>query len=96
MANDVNSGDDHGIYLWRDPRRNGYPIRESDIKPLITFAKNKGIKRILYDNWGTGKNQNVHSDAGQAAGEHFFDGRVGDDAIDQQHDAGRNEGAGGA
>ena len=64
MANDVNSGDDHGIYLWRDPRRNGYPIRESDIKPLITFAKNKGIKRILYDNWGTGKKQNVHSDAG--------------------------------
>ena len=60
----ANSGNDHGIYLWRDPRRSGHPIKESDIEPLIAFAKSKGIKRILYDNWGTGLKQNTNSNIG--------------------------------
>ena len=50
----ANSGNDHGMYVWRDPRRNGYPIGESDIPKMIQFAKQAEIKRILYDNWGTG------------------------------------------
>ncbi len=72
MTNIANSGDDHGIYLWRDPRRNGYPIAESDIEPLISFAKNKGIKRILYDNWGTGKKQTAGSEAGSGLQSGYF------------------------
>ena len=54
LLNDVNSGLDHGMYVWRDPRRNGYPINVSDVEPMLEFAKRVGVKRILYDNWGTG------------------------------------------
>lgn len=50
----LNEGNDNGMYVWRDPRRNGYPINESKILPMLSFAKRKRIKRILYDNWGTG------------------------------------------
>ncbi len=58
MANqDTNKGLDHGIYLWRDPKRHGYPIGETEISKLISFAKSKRIKRILYDNWGTGRSK---------------------------------------
>ncbi len=51
----ANGGNDHGMYVWRDPRLNGYPIDQSEISQMIAFAKNNKIKRILYDNWGTGK-----------------------------------------
>ena len=54
MLSTVNSGTDHGMYVWRDPRRNGYPIDESKASKMIEFAKQAKIKRILYDNWGTG------------------------------------------
>ena len=54
MLSTVNSGTDHGMYVWRDPRRNGYPIDESKVPKMIEFAKQAKIKRILYDNWGTG------------------------------------------
>lgn len=46
---------DNGIYVWRDTRRGGCSIGDDDIEELVSFAKIKKIKRILYDNWGTGK-----------------------------------------
>jgi len=46
---------DNGIYVWRDTRRGGCPIGYDDIEELISFAKTKRIKRIIYDNWGAGK-----------------------------------------
>ena len=46
---------DNGIYVWRDTRRGGCSIGDDNIDELVSFAKTKKIKRILYDNWGTGK-----------------------------------------
>lgn len=46
---------DNGIYVWRDTRRGGCPIGHDDVEELVSFAKTKKIKRILYDNWGAGK-----------------------------------------
>ncbi len=83
MSNPVNFGDDHGIYLWRDSRRKGYPISESNIDPLISFAKSKGIKRILYDNWGTGKKQNSNSAAGSGRQSDVFLERLISSAHDE-------------
>ena len=48
---------DNGIYVWRDVRRGGCSIGNDDIEELVSFAKIKKIKRILYDNWGAGKTQ---------------------------------------
>jgi len=42
---------DNGIYVWRDTRRGGCPIGYDEIEELMSFAKTKKIKRIVYDNW---------------------------------------------
>ena len=51
-----NDGTNHGLYVWRDPVRSGHPIAEAELQQVISFAQQHGIKRILYDNWGTGLN----------------------------------------
>ena len=56
-----NDGTNHGLYVWRDPSRAGYPITETELNPLISFAQQHGIKQILYDNWGTGLSQENNS-----------------------------------
>ena len=52
---------DNGIYVWRDTRRGGCSVGHDDLEELVSFAKTKKIKRILYDNWGTGKTQKQSS-----------------------------------
>ncbi|NND86387.1 MAG: hypothetical protein HKM23_03460 [Nitrosopumilus sp.] len=46
---------DNGVYVWRDTGRGGCPVGYDNIEELVSFTKTKKIKRILYDNCGTGK-----------------------------------------
>lgn len=63
----------NGIYVWRDPQKDGTPIGSGvDVDALISFCNSQGTSRILYDNYGNGDDKSPDRDSKGVPSDDFF------------------------